>query len=97
MAFQKGQSGNPKGRGKGVTNKVSVDRLLHEVHKVGLKKGKPLLQHFVERAYEDDRVLVAVIRKLVADKSDHSVNLAGGGVTLYISTNVPRRRYTDDE
>ena len=65
--FKKGTSGNPKGKPKGSLDELTLLKIA--VKKVGKKKGITLCEHFVERAYVSDMVLVALYKKLVADKT----------------------------
>ena len=62
--WTKGVSGNPGGRPKN-TEMAALRRAL----KYSAKKDNKgsLLRHFVERAYVDDRVLIALMKKLLPD------------------------------
>ncbi|HDZ14716.1 hypothetical protein LCGC14_1961150, partial [marine sediment metagenome] len=60
--WTKGVSGNPKGRPK----KPLSEKFEAAVRKVEKIKGKPLFEHFVEQAYEDNNVLVAVMKKRIS-------------------------------
>lgn len=75
MAFKKGQSGNPNGRKKGVPNKRT--ELMNAIKYVQgtkdpntKKKRKKLLVHAIEKAYEDNTVLIALLRKLIPDMKE---------------------------
>jgi len=57
------QSPGP-GRPKGSKNKATKE-FKEAMEAVGTKKGKSLMQHLVERAYESDTVLVQVANKLL--------------------------------
>ena len=62
-SWKPGQSGNPKGRPK---NKASL-ALQEALQAAEKKNNKSLLEHFVQRAYEDDTVLIALMRKILPD------------------------------
>ena len=78
-SWKPGQSGNPLGRPKN----SAKDELERSIRRVQERKNKKLLDHFVERAYEDNTVLIAVIKKLVPDiklvesefKTDNTIRL----------------------
>lgn len=62
--WKPGQSGNPKGRPKGTKER---DCMLVAKEEVEEEKKKSIYRHAFERAYEDDRVLIAMLKKLVPD------------------------------
>lgn len=66
--FVKGNKFGVKGRPKGSTN--LLPELLKAVKKVEGQKKKKLFEHFVERAYVNDKVLGALMSKLVANKQE---------------------------
>lgn len=66
MGFKKGQSGNVDGRPKGIPNKQK--ELMDAIRYVQGRKGKKLLVHAIEQAYDDNAVLMAVLKKLVPDR-----------------------------
>ena len=69
--WPEGVSGNPSGRPKGT---AELDILKKAIKEVGQRKKLSLYKHAARRAYESDTVLIAVLRKLIADISeiDHS-------------------------
>lgn len=69
MVWQKGRSGNPKGCPKG---KPKTDLFTATIKKVEKRHNKTLLEHAIERAYEDDTVLKAILSKIVPDKPKQS-------------------------
>lgn len=73
IPFKKGNSGNPAGRPKA----PEIEQLRLAIEQVQKKKGKDLLTHFVEMAYEDTKVLVALGKKIVPDLSASDLNLKG--------------------
>ena len=75
MKFTKGTSGNPAGRPKGAKGKMSksmLDKLLEISDKVekhsSISQGKSIIEHFIERAYKSDPVLIAYMRKIISDR-----------------------------
>jgi len=60
-----GSSPNPSGAPVLGTNRLEL--LLTAVRKVESRKNKTLLEYFVSRAFDDDGVLIALIRKLHPD------------------------------
>lgn len=67
--FREGISGNPNGRPKGSIAKA-VDEALEEVE---ITKGKSLLKHLVERAYTSDKVLIAIVNKLIPNAKPREI------------------------
>jgi len=62
MVFQKGQSVNPSGKVGRATRE-----LLDVLKEVGEVKGKTFIKHFVERAYSEDAVAIALAKKILPD------------------------------
>jgi len=76
VTWVKGQSGNPEGRRRAG---YTVEELFKAIKgKGGIKERKPLLNHLIDRAYQNDKVLVAVAGKLFPDlsKVDHGLDAA---------------------
>lgn len=63
--FQPGNSGRPIGS----KNYFSMQTLIQACKYVEKKKGKSIYRHFVERAYISDRVLIALMNKIMPDLS----------------------------
>lgn len=68
-----GHTNNPNGRPP--AGESFVEQLREAVKVVGKEKKKTLMRHAVERAYEEDSVLIAMMRKLIPDLNETDVNL----------------------
>ena len=64
-SWKPGQSGNMKGRPKGKSVTAQLERAIKRVEK---NHDIKLIDYFVERAYKNDVVLIALIKKLLPDK-----------------------------
>ena len=71
--FKKGVSGNPNGRQRSEWR----DELEDAIRVVQGKKRKKLMIHIVEQAYKDNRVLVALLKKLLPDLKTGELNISG--------------------
>lgn len=65
--WKKGTAPNPKGRPKGSTNKIPWSDLQKALKEVEKEKGKTLIKHFIERAFDDDGVMVSAMKKMLPD------------------------------
>lgn len=71
MPFKPGQSGNPHGRPP-----IPEIQLFREaLAAVEKDQNKSLLRHAVERAFKEDAVLIALLRKMLPDKIDTGIDL----------------------
>ena len=73
MRFQKGNK-----YGKGRPKKPEIDELRKALLVAKEKHNLSLLEHFVERAYLDDSVLIAVMKKMLPDLKASDTNLNMG-------------------
>lgn len=87
--FKPGSGGRPKGS----KNKLTLD-LQKAIQEVEKEKKKNLFKHFVERGYKNDNVLVALIRKLIADKTQVE-GILEGDLKITIVSAVPRPKDED--
>ena len=105
MTFQRGnQFGNRKGRPKGSRNKLNksmLDKLIEVADKVEdnktVSQGKSLLEHFVERAYRNDQVLVTYLKKIIADRNYLTESKEGNGSVQIHKFQIVSTLYTQAE
>lgn len=71
--WKKGCSGNPNGR----PHKPEIDDIREALAIVREKYDKSFLEHFVERAYKNDQVAIALAKKIIPEKTN-----IGGATTL---------------
>jgi hypothetical protein len=64
-SWKPGQCGNPLGRPRGKTVTVQLEKAIKRVEK---NHDIKLIDYFVERAYKNDVVLIALMKKLLLDK-----------------------------
>lgn len=78
--WKKGKSGNPKGKPKGSKNYTTL--LEEAVKRIEDKKGRNLFDHMIERAFISDRVLIAVAKKFIPDKSSAEIDQRTDGTLI---------------
>lgn len=61
------ECGNPKGRPKGSKNRYSIAELWAAIQKVERKKKRKLLEAFVDQAYGNPTIMVALMKKVFPD------------------------------
>lgn len=66
--FKKGKSGNPGGRPPGIKN-FKISDLIDAIIEVEEEKKMPLYKKFVNKAYVNSAVMIALIKKLIPDKT----------------------------
>ena len=68
-----------------ITAKILED-LLKEMKVVKkneiISSGKSILRHFIERAYKNDTVLCALMKKLIADRAFNIEDLRNGNIQV---------------
>jgi hypothetical protein len=76
--WKKGESGNPHGR----PPVPEIEQLRTAIRIARKRNGnRDLLVHFVERAYVNDMVLIALLKKLLPDKTSGELKGEGFGNT----------------
>ena len=91
--FKPGQSGNPDGRPKGSKNDLTLlKEALKDVEKT---KDNKLFKRFIERAFINDKVLIAAMKKFVSDKQH--TELAGAEGQPVVINLIPVKTKKDIE
>jgi len=83
--WKKGESGNPRGR----VARPEIAELRKAIKKVEEKEDDTLLVHFVKKAYTDNTVLIAVMRKLYPDMKWVEGGL-GATVNIFLEDEEPK-------
>lgn len=87
--WNKGESGNPHGRHKSKWS-LLLDKAIQAEQK---KHRRNLIRHIVAEAYEDNTVLVALLRKILPDlKAVDTTLLNAEGDTLQIAVTLTDKR-----
>jgi hypothetical protein len=73
MPWQKGQSGNLKGR----PANPAIDELRKALARAKKRQGVDFLDHFVDLAYKDTACAIALAKKLLPDVSSVKQEIAG--------------------
>ncbi len=86
VTWKKGQSGNPAGKPKGITNKYSLKELRKAVERVEKEFDHKLLDHFVEQAFYDNKVLGMLLKKFLPDlkHTDIDASLSTDGDVTFV-------------
>lgn len=80
--FIKGSPGAGVGISKAARTRLTIKDLLIALEHVEAKQKLSLLEHFVTRAYKDDPVLVALMKKLLPDLKSVEQFTVGGTVEM---------------
>lgn len=78
--WKPGQSGNPNGRPR----KPEVEQLREALDQAQAKHNKSFLQHFIERAYTNDNVAIALAKKILPDQLQGE-GFASSSVAVFIN------------
>lgn len=70
--FEKGNKANLKGRPKGVKNYTTL--LAKALKKYEKETNKDLFKRFIERAFVNDKVLIAIMKKFVPDMEKSEIS-----------------------
>lgn len=74
MAFKKGTKWNGNSDGRPKAGNAFVEQLRDALKAVEKNKKKSLMQYAIERAYTEDTVLIAILRKVLPDLNETDVS-----------------------
>lgn len=92
--FKKGNPGGP-GRPAGVKG-FSISELIDAIEEVEVEKDEKLYKKFVNKAYVNPTVLIALIKKLIPDKTHTEIKGVGDTDIIILSARESFKKKLDD-
>lgn len=106
MPFQKGHKiiGNREGRPKGSKNKISqklFNEFLSAIKEVEddkeISKGETFFKHIISRGFKNDVVAIALLRKLVPDRTFNIEDFQNGTIKVIFEIVEAKKKGEDKE
>ncbi len=93
--WKKGKSANPKGRPPGIKN-FTISDLIDAIREVEKEKEIGLYKKFVNKAYVNSAVMIALIKKLIPDKTHTEIEGVGDTEIIMSTARESFKRKLDD-